>query len=98
VFGWLELTTRIEKRYTFNIKDDLLPPDEKTGREQSTISWECDFSLPPDAEPDDSFDKAIFIPWKAFTPTYRGKPRADADPIDLKHIKRFVTSPHAAEG
>ncbi len=30
----------IEKRYTFILKDELLPPDEKTGREQSTISWE----------------------------------------------------------
>ena len=83
-----QLTHETEKRYTFNIKDELLPPDETTGREQSTISWECDFELPPEDEPDDSYNQSIFIPWDAFTPTYRGKPKKDTDPLDLRSIKR----------
>lgn len=79
-----------EKRYTFIIKDDLSPPDEKSGREQATVSFECDFTLPPDEEPGDSCDKTVFIPWSAFLPTYRGKPQKDAEPLDLKSIKRCV--------
>ena len=86
---FLRLNLRAEKRYTFILKDDLLPPNKENGREQSTISWECDFELPPQAEPGKTRNKSVFIPWKSFNPTYRGKLQKDADPIDLKKIKRF---------
>nr|POE90270.1 uncharacterized protein c9e9.15 [Quercus suber] len=76
-----------EKRYTFILKDELLPPSEN-GREQAVISWEVDFELPPQTEPGDAKDKFVFVPWKAFNPTYRGKPKKDAKPLDLKSIKR----------
>lgn len=78
-----------KKRYTFNLKDDLLPKDPETGREQSSISYECDFELPPQTEPGHTYSKTVFIPWKSFTPTYRGKVKKDAKPIDLKKVKRL---------
>lgn len=78
-----------EKRYTFIVKDNLLNRDPDTGREQATISWEVDFDLPPQTVPGDAKNKVIFIPWSALTPTYRGKPKKDAEPLDLKKIKRF---------
>lgn len=78
-----------KKRYTFNLKDELLPKDPETGREQSSISYEVDFELPPQAEPGHSYDRNVFIPWSAFNATYRGRPKKDAKPIDLKKIKRM---------
>ncbi|KAI5369493.1 Putative complex I intermediate-associated protein 30 [Septoria linicola] len=78
-----------KKRYTFNLKDELLTPDPDTGREQASISYECDFELPPQTEPGDTHDKTVFIPWSSFNATYRGRPKKDAKPIDLKQIKRL---------
>lgn len=78
-----------EKRYTFILKDNLLERDPDTGREQATISWEVDFDLPPQTVPGDAKDKVVFVPWSAFNPTYRGKPKKDAKSLDLKKIKRF---------
>lgn len=67
----------------------MLPPDPDTGREQSTISYECDFELPPQAEPGHAYDKSVFIPWSSLNATYRGKLKKDAKKIDLKKIKRM---------
>lgn len=53
-----------EKRYTLILKDELLPPDHQTGREQATISYECDFELPPQTEPGESHNRSVFIPFK----------------------------------
>lgn len=78
-----------EKRYTFILKDALLPPDESTGREQSTISWECDFELPPQTKPGETHDRSVFIPWDSLNPTYRGKLKKDAGPLDTTKIKRM---------
>lgn len=71
------------------LKDTLLTRNPENGREQATISWECDFDLPPQTVPGDVKDKVVFIPWSALNPTYRGKLKKDAEPIDLKKIKRF---------
>lgn len=81
--------TTAEKRYTFNLKDELLPKDKETGREQSSISYECDFELPPQTEPGHTYSKTVFIPWDSFTPTFRGKVKKDAKPINLKKVKRL---------
>lgn len=78
-----------EKRYTFNLKDELLPLDPNTGREQASVSYECDFELPPQTQPGDTHDKTVFIPWASFNATYRGRPQEDAKPINLKSVKRF---------
>jgi hypothetical protein len=78
-----------EKRYTLILKDTLLSRDPDSGREQATISWECDFDLPPQTVPGEVKNKTVFIPWSALNPTYRGKLKKDAKSIDLKKVKRF---------
>jgi len=67
------LTLRAEKRYTFILKDEILPPNPDNGREQATISYEADFELPPQTIPGEAHDRQVFIPWKSLNPTYRGK-------------------------
>ncbi|KAI8955435.1 NADH:ubiquinone oxidoreductase intermediate-associated protein 30 [Xylaria longipes] len=67
------------KKYTLVVKDEILPkrPD---GREQSTVSWEYDFT---------GSGSELAIPWQDLTPTYRGKQLQDAKPLDLVSIKRI---------
>ncbi|KZL64708.1 complex i intermediate-associated protein 30 [Colletotrichum incanum] len=67
------------KKYTLTIKDEILPPRED-GRDQSTISWEYDFV---------SEAGEIKIPWDNLKPTYRGRPKTDAKPLDVSNIKRI---------
>lgn len=76
-----------EKRYTFIIKDQLLPQRED-GREQSTVSFEYDFTVTFKEDCEDKSTK-IFIPWSSFKPTYRGKPKDDAPKLNKKKIKRL---------
>ncbi|GAB7361112.1 hypothetical protein MBLNU230_g1149t2 [Neophaeotheca triangularis] len=78
----------IEKRYTFILKDEVLPKNSNDGRDQASISYECDFELPPQAEPGHSHDRTVFIPWESLNPTYRGKLKKDAKPLDRSKIKR----------
>ncbi|KAJ4361614.1 hypothetical protein N0V95_001690 [Ascochyta clinopodiicola] len=68
------------KRYTFILKDEILPPMDD-GREQSTISYEYDFSA--------AGSYSVFVPWSEFKPTYRGKEKSDASPLNTKSIKRW---------
>ncbi|KAM7185977.1 NADH:ubiquinone oxidoreductase complex I intermediate-associated protein 30 [Rhypophila sp. PSN 637] len=70
------------KKYTVVFKDTILPkrPD---GREQSTISWESDFSLAGVET------ETITLPFTEFKPTYRGKPVEDPEAkLDWGSIKR----------
>lgn len=85
------------------MKDELLPPNPENGREQSTISWEFDFSK-KDSHVchDEHHYNYLSIPWDAFKPTYRGKPKADTKPLAKDNIKRvsmmmrrYVSSPFA---
>jgi hypothetical protein len=71
------------------VKDDLPRTDAANDRDKATISWEVDFELPPQDQPDETHDKTVFLPWDAFNPTYRGRLQKDVDPLDKKEIKRF---------
>jgi hypothetical protein len=62
------------------LKDEILPK-RSDGREQSTVSWEFDFRA--------EGRRTIFVKWSDFRATYRGKNKDDAEPLDLKNIKRF---------
>jgi len=84
----IDTTKADDKRYTFILKDELLPKNPLNGREQSTISWEYDFSIIV-KDHDSSHDLLLFIPWDSLKPTYRGKERKDAPSLDRKKIKRF---------
>jgi Complex I intermediate-associated protein 30 (CIA30) len=94
-----------EKTYTFILKDSLPATyyDEEKGREreEATVSWEVDFKVPKSeraSEGDEVGEEegigkrketVVFIPWKEFRPTYRGKEKKDAKPIDLKGVRRM---------
>ena len=92
-FDGIELTLNVkhsdEKRYTFILKDELLPPEHDIGCDQSTISWEYGFVVCAQETPVSHHSTIIFIPWDSFTATYRGKEREDAKELDLTSIKRF---------
>lgn len=75
-----------ETRYTFNIKDELLPLDSG-GREQSTVSWEFDFEL--SASVTSGAKTTLWIPWAKFTPTFRGREKKDASALKTHSIRRF---------
>ncbi|KAF7530438.1 hypothetical protein G7054_g9614 [Neopestalotiopsis clavispora] len=71
------------KKYTLTLKDGEELPKRPDGREQSTVSWEYDF-----AAGGKDHNNKLFVPWSDFKPTYRGKPRPDAKPLDLKAVRR----------
>lgn len=76
------------KRYTFTIKNELLPPSGD-GREQSTISWEFDFVVGGENATVKGNNEKVFIAWQELKPMYRGREKPDADPLDLKSVRRF---------
>lgn len=87
----LDVARADSRRYTLTLKDEVLPrrPD---GRDQSTISWEYDFVVGADGGDGGSTvggSTRVVIPFGEFKPTYRGKPKPDAEPLDLKNVKRI---------
>ena len=82
-----------DKRYTLTIKDEILPPDPDTGREQSTISYEYDFDVPVrtkcDSDDNGQDDTLLFVPWSAFTATFRGREKKNAPDLKLDSVRRF---------
>lgn len=68
------------KRYTITLKDEILPLTSD-GREQSTISYEYDFSA--------TGNYSVFVPWSELKPTYRGKEKSDASPLNKESVKRW---------
>ncbi|KAK3672266.1 hypothetical protein LTR78_007806 [Recurvomyces mirabilis] len=78
-----------KKRYTFILKDKLLPKNEDNGREQATISYEADFTLPSEILPGDAHNRSVIIPFDSLNATYRGKLQKDAPKIDTKNIKQI---------
>jgi len=91
----LDVARTDSRKYTLTLKDEVLPrrPD---GRDQSTVSWEYDFVV--GAEEDGAAAASggstagstrVVILFGDFQPTYRGKPKPDAKPLDLKNVKRI---------
>lgn len=76
------------KRYTFNIKDNLLSRDPDTGREQSTVSYEYDFVISSNATSKGEKVR-LFVPWDALKATYRGREKSDAPKLNKESVKRF---------
>lgn len=76
----LDVAESDEKLYTLILKDELLP-DRPDGRERSSLSWQADLRVVGSGK--------VVVRWKKFRPTYRGKEVDDADPLDLKSIKRL---------
>ncbi|KND86446.1 Uncharacterized protein C9E9.15 [Tolypocladium ophioglossoides CBS 100239] len=68
------------KRYALTLKDEL-PPARGDGRERAGVSWEAEFVA---EKPGD-----VRLRWEDFKPTYRGRPKEDAAPLDLGDVKRI---------
>ncbi|KAI0811745.1 NADH:ubiquinone oxidoreductase intermediate-associated protein 30 [Xylaria sp. FL0064] len=64
-------------KYTLIIKDTA-PTDRGDGRLESSVSWEYDF---------DGGAEEWRVSWGEFKPTYRGKPKPDAKPLNLADIR-----------
>jgi hypothetical protein len=94
--------TYLGMQYTFNIKNELLPPNPENGRERSTISYEHAFCAPNAVKSigrffawdPDSYSAAarptkirLFIPWSAFKATYRGKDPKGVVPVPALNPK-----------
>ncbi|KAH6610660.1 hypothetical protein Trco_000680 [Trichoderma cornu-damae] len=73
------------KRYALTLKDEI-PPPRDDGREEAGVSWEAEFAVRQDGSDLDL--KHVYLPWSAFKPTYRGRPKPDAKPLDLSSVKR----------
>lgn len=69
-----------DKTYTLILKDTEPLPKRPDGREQSTVNWEHDFRLGSS-----SGGRAV-MRLEDFQSTYRGRPKSDAEPLNLKKI------------
>src|SRR4051794_23779809 len=76
----LDVVRSDRKQYTVILKDELLPKSPN-GREQSTVSWEYDFSESDNDVEGRRTGSKIFVKWEEFKPTYRGREKKDADPL-----------------
>jgi hypothetical protein len=74
-----------EKRYVVTLKDDI-PGRRDDGRMRSGVSWEADFCAPSSSK---TTETTLLLPWSNFKPTYRGRPKPDAEPLDLHDVKRI---------
>lgn len=89
----LDVARADDRKYTLTLKDEVLPrrPD---GRDQSTVSWEYDFVVGAGkggtaVTGSTAGSTRVVIPFEEFKPTYRGKPKPDAEPLDLKNVQRI---------
>ncbi|KAF7846154.1 hypothetical protein BT93_L5114 [Corymbia citriodora subsp. variegata] len=78
-----------DKKYTFILKDTLPERRSSTGPDQSTISWEYDFTKNENSAAIKDDVLSVVMQWSEFKPTYRGRPRDDASPLRLDHIKQM---------
>jgi Complex I intermediate-associated protein 30 (CIA30) len=78
--------------YTFILKDELPGKDAESGREKATVSWEVDFRVADGGKEEEEGTgkgRVLFMPWKDFKPTYRGKEKNGIRGLDLKKIRRM---------
>lgn len=80
----VEIQTANTKTYTLILKDGEDLPKRPDGRLQSTVSWEYDFALK-----EGDHDVRVVVPWAELKPTYRGRPKDDAEPLDLSKLRNL---------
>lgn len=66
------------KKYVITLKDEI-PGRREDGRMKSGLSYEAVFR---------AGQEKVWLPWGEFHATYRGRPKDDAKPLDLKNVKR----------
>jgi hypothetical protein len=78
----VEIQSANTKTYTLILKDSEELPKRPDGRLQSTVSWEYDFALKKG-----DHDVRVVVPWAELKPTYRGRPKDDAEPLDSAKLR-----------
>lgn len=77
----LDLGVGDAKKYTLNIKT-CIPEKMQNGRDASTVEYAFSFVAPV-------HPTRIFASWAEFKPFYRGKPKPDAEPLNVADIRRW---------
>ncbi|KAL9625853.1 MAG: hypothetical protein Q9160_000173 [Pyrenula sp. 1 TL-2023] len=85
----LEICGIDAKEYTFILKDELLPRSVDTQREQATLSFEYDFQSIENNGASLECKLKMFVPWRQFKATYRGRETKNSQKVDPRHIRRF---------
>jgi hypothetical protein len=70
------------KRYVITLKDEI-PGRRPDGRMESGVSWEAEFTSSKAGGTTE-----VWLPWAHFKPTYRGRPKDDAKPLEISDVKR----------
>jgi hypothetical protein len=78
------------KVYTLVLKDEESPGKRDDGREKAGINWEAEFraSEPFGEEDNAKGQSTVWVPWKDFKATYRGKEKKDAGELKTGSVKR----------
>ncbi|CAN8102654.1 unnamed protein product [Discula destructiva] len=77
------------RKYTFNVKDTVLPP--VNGGDRASVSWEHNFQLPASLDviaPPGDLMKSI-VKFEDLVPTFQGRVQNDIAPLNLASIKRM---------
>ena len=62
-----------------------VPEDRPDGRRESAITYEWEFDVASSLND----LSTVTAEWKDFKPTYRGRPKDDADPLDPGQVKEW---------
>ena len=83
------------KVYTLILKDEEAAGKREDGREKAGINWEVDFEVREEGaeggeqEGDSGGVTRIWVPWKEFKATYRGKEKTDARELKKGEVRRI---------
>lgn len=83
------------KVYTLILKDEEAAGKREDGREKAGINWEVDFEVGEEdaeggkQEGDSGGVTRIWVPWKEFKATYRGKEKTDAGELKKGEVRRI---------
>lgn len=65
----------------------------ENGREKAGVSWEVDIETVTGTslteKNDNKGGEKVFVPWKEFKATYRGKPKDDAGGLKTENVRRI---------
>ncbi|MCJ1395795.1 hypothetical protein MMC18_008681 [Xylographa bjoerkii] len=76
------------KMYTLIVKNEVPQSKRDDGQEMSSVSWEYDFNTTESSVGSGQTTK-VWVPWKEFKATYRGREKKDAEPLKKGEIRRF---------
>lgn len=84
------------KVYTLILKDEEAAGKREDGREKAGVNWEVDFKVGEEEEDGEEGEKEgrggvtkIWVPWKEFKATFRGKEKKDAGELKKGEVRRI---------